>query len=411
MEKGQNRILYLECRSGISGDMTVAALLDLGADEQYIREQLQKLPVKGYEIQVSRTVKCGISACKFDVILEKETDTGLKHHHEHTEQRYVHTHEHRSYRQIAKMIQESQMDAQVKELSQRIFAILAEAESTVHGVEMEQVHFHEVGAVDSIVDTVAVAAAVCSLKIKETVVSPLTEGQGTVWCQHGRIPVPVPAVLELVKCHGLKMHISETSGEMITPTGAAIAAALRTRESLPEEFQIEKTGYGAGTKDFSHANVLRAMILSVSMEENLWVLETNVDDFSGEQMGYLMETLFEAGLRDVWYEPIYMKKNRPAYILRALCTPDLIETAEDLIFRESTSIGIRRYPVYRSIMSREIRNVQTEHGEVQVKICHWKNQKSVYPEYTSIRELCKKEHCSYREAYDYIRKAGERSIV
>lgn len=295
------RILYLDGVSGISGDMTVGALLALGADQNYVQEQLAALGLDEFTTEIEKVKKGGLSAFHFHVLLKEE-----EHGH----------HEHRTHGEIQKLLADSRLDEPVKALAQKIFCILAKAEGKVHGVSMEEVHFHEVGAVDSIVDTVAAAAAFVSLRIDETVVGTLREGCGTTWCQHGEIPVPVPAVAELVKKHGLRIELTKTKGEMITPTGAALAAAFSDREELPGVYRILEDGYGAGTKEFPHPNVLRAMLLETDEDEDgrLLVLETNVDDCSGEQLGFLQEQLFKLGVMDVWMRPIYMKKNRPAYL-------------------------------------------------------------------------------------------------
>ncbi|NCC45062.1 MAG: nickel pincer cofactor biosynthesis protein LarC, partial [Clostridia bacterium] len=278
-----NKILYLEGSSGISGDMTVSALLDLGASRQYLEEQLGKLPIHDYRLVIGRTEKCGIDACAFYVELDESKPQPL-----------------RDYRQIRDMIAQSGMDEKAKVLSLQIFQALAKAEAKVHGTTMENVHFHEVGAVDSIVDIVSAAVCLVDLGIEQTVVGTLMEGTGTTWCQHGRIPVPVPATAELIAEYGLDMKITDVAGEMITPTGAAIAAVIRNRQ-MPERFRIEKIGIGSGEKDFKHANILRAMILVEDHENLVQVLETNVDDCTGEQLGYIQEVLLEAGALDAVY--------------------------------------------------------------------------------------------------------------
>jgi len=285
-----NRILYLEGSSGISGDMTVSALLDLGASRTFMENEIKKLPLEGYRLLVGRTVKNGIDACAFYVELDENSPQPL-----------------RDYRQIREMLCQSSLEEQVRETALRIFTVLAQAEAKVHGTTMEKVHFHEVGAVDSIIDIVGAAACFVNLGISQVAVGTLMEGTGTIWCQHGRIPVPVPATAELVSTYGLSVQFTQVKGEMITPTGAAIAAAMRNRE-LPEKFTIEKIGTGSGEKDFPHANILRAMILQETEESSVMVLETNVDDCTGEQLGYLQEILLEAGALDAVFRPILMKK-------------------------------------------------------------------------------------------------------
>lgn len=255
----KDKILYLECYSGISGDMTVGALLDLGASEKKLREELAKLPVEGYYIEITRKKVNGLEGCDFHVILEDRQEEQSGHsreHHSHGE----HHHEHSHYGQIREMLQNSKLDPEVKKLSCQIFQIVAQAEGRVHGVEEDEVAFHEVGAVDSIVDIVAAAVCVADLQISRAVVSALWDGCGTILCQHGRIPVPVPAVTEILAASGLPFHPTQTIGEMVTPTGAAIAAALHDGK-LPGEMIIKNCGIGTGKRQFEHPNILRAMLV------------------------------------------------------------------------------------------------------------------------------------------------------
>ena len=268
------KILYLECYSGISGDMTVAALLDLGVDEGFLRKALDSLNLEGYGIKIGRTSKCGIDACDFDVILDSEhhhdhshdhhhEDHGHshKHHHSHDHSHVHNHHEHRNIEDIFKIIDESGISSRAKTISKKIFNIVAIAESKAHGLPVEEVHFHEVGAVDSIVDIVAAAVCLDELDIEEVVVSDLYEGKGHVRCQHGIIPVPVPAVVNIAMENSLSLRITDAKGEMVTPTGAAIVAAIRTKDHLPESYTISNIGIGAGKKDFEKANILRAYII------------------------------------------------------------------------------------------------------------------------------------------------------
>lgn len=387
-----DKILYLECNSGISGDMMVGAMIDLGVDIELLRSELAKLKVGGYQITAGRTKKCGIDSCAFRVEVEE-------------------THHHRTFCDIQKIIQESPLKETVKMLANRIFYILAKAEAKVHNTEVEKVHFHEVGAVDSIVDIVGTAICIDQLGITEVAISSMTEGQGTVWCQHGEIPVPVPAVAELVAEHGLPLKQTGIEGEMITPTGAAIAAALRNCDLNETEFIIHQIGIGAGTKDFPRANVLRAMLVDRSVApDDVWVLESNVDDCSGEQLGFLQEQLMKAGVRDVLVRTAYMKKNRPGYQLQVICDQELIERAEELIFAESTSIGIRRYQAGRTVLERRIERVSTPWGEAEVKICGYGGKTFYYPEYESIRRLAGRAGESYRKLYQTIKEEAEREF-
>ena len=431
-----SRKLYLECYSGISGDMTVAALTDLGVEEAYLRQELAKLHLDGYEIKISRTKKNQITAADFDVILKEDGEMhGHSHDHSHPGEghEHSHSHSHNSYKEISELISQSELNSRVKEMSLKIFHVIAEAEAKVHGMPVDQVHFHEVGAVVSIVDITAAAICLDKLGFDSILTSELWEGKGTTWCQHGRIPVPAPAVLEMMADHRIPVKFTPVEGEMITPTGAGIAAALTAERKLPERFVVEKVGVGAGKKDFPHANILRAMILNTDTDavsekkekaagstENrkngadnavktnqgiaagslntVTVLETNVDDCSGEQLGYAMECLLREGALDTSCIPVYMKKNRPAYMLQVICRPEDEEKMETVIFRETTSIGLRKYREERSILPREIITVTLPNGqEVRVKKCSHHGQEFFYPEYEDMKAACRTADRSFPE--------------
>ncbi len=395
--------LYLECYSGISGDMTVAALLDLGATEENLRKTLAQLPLTGYEVRIGRTQKSGLDACDFDVILEGDAHAeelgGHSHVHSHEHGTYIHTHEHRTWRDIEQMLDKADLKPRVLELSKQMFQIIADAEGKVHGRPAEAVHFHEVGAVDSIVDIVCAAACMEELGIDRVVVSDIWEGQGHVHCQHGILPVPVPAVLQIAAGHGLTLRQTEQQGEMVTPTGAA-----RSEGRKPERFTVKKIGLGAGKKVFPRANVLRAMLIEEAKEpeEKLWMLESNIDDCSGEVLGYTVERIMEAGARDAFFTPIYMKKNRPAYQLSVLCEEEQIQEMNAILFRETTTIGVRRYAVERDVLERRMEEVVTPFGAAEVKVCFWGNDKMRYPEYESVKRLAKEQGIAYREMYRIV---------
>lgn len=409
--------LYLECYSGISGDMMVASLLDLGADEKVLKKGLNSLLVDGFQIKISRVSKSGLDACDFHVILDEKYENhdhdmdylhgDHTHTHEHKHDHiHSHHHEHRSLSDIITIIEKSDIAKNAKDIAIKIFNILGAAEAKAHGVDIDEVHFHEVGAVDSIVDIIAVAICLDNLGIEEVIVPVLYEGTGFVRCQHGMIPVPVPAVSNIVTEHKIKLHITNNQGEFVTPTGAAIVAAIKTDDKLPSEFSIEKIGIGAGKRNYERPSILRAMIIKEENKERdfIYKLESNVDDCTGESLGYVMESLFNAGARDVHYTPVFMKKNRPAYQLNVICKEEDIDKLEEIIFKETTTIGIRKIKMERSILKREIKTVNTSLGEVQVKICDLSSYKRVYPEYDSIIEICKKYDMSYQDVYNTIIK-------
>ena len=264
-----------------------------------------------------------------------------------------------------------------------------------------EVHFHEVGAVDSIVDIVSAAVLIDDLGIEECVVTGLSEGTGTVHCQHGELPVPVPAVVNIAQASGIPLRVTDARGEMITPTGIAIAAALRTREKLPQEYTIEKIGIGLGKRDFGRPNILRAMLLNeAASPEKIYVLECNIDDSTGEMLGFAMEELFASGAKDVIYLPCFMKKNRPAVLLKVIAAENDLPEIEKTIFRCTTTIGLRKYPVERVCMERKSIKVKTSVGEIDVKRCSFDEIVRYYPEFESVKQAAKKSVCAIQEIYE-----------
>lgn len=425
-----SKTLYLECYSGISGDMTVAALLDLGADREVLKESLKSLPVGGFRTEITRVKKSGLDACDFSVILEQDNhdhdmeylhgseksytghhehshEVNHEHHHGHTHS-HEHPHEYRGMKEITEIIQKSEMTVRAKKMAMRVFDILAQAESKAHGVPVEEVHFHEVGAVDSIVDIAAIAICMDNLDISNVIVPVLYEGTGFIRCQHGQIPVPVPAVTHIAETHKLKLKITDIQGELVTPTGAAVVAAFRTSDRLPEDFTMLKTGIGAGKRQYRCPGILRAMLIrettDLQIKDIIWKLETDMDDCGGEIMGHVMNLLMANGAREVHYTPIYTKKNRPAYTLTVICKESEREKLENLIFSETTTIGIRRVEMERTILQREIQKKDTPVGTAIVKACTLPDGNiRYYPEYENVAELAERNQLSFRETYDRIR--------
>ena len=413
-----SKTLYLECYSGISGDMTVAALLDLGADREVLKESLKSLPVGGFRTEITRVKKSGLDSCDFSVILEQDnhdhdmeylhgSEKSYTGHHEYTHS-HEHPHEHRGMKEITEIIQKSEMTVRAKKMAMRVFDILAQAESKAHGVPVEEVHFHEVGAVDSIVDIAAIAICMDNLDISNVIVPVLYEGTGFIRCQHGQIPVPVPAVTHIAETHKLKLKITDIQGELVTPTGAAVVAAFRTSDRLPEDFTILKTGIGAGKRQYRCPGILRAMLIrettDLQIKDIIWKLETDMDDCGGEMMGHVMNLLMANGAREVHYTPIYTKKNRPAYTLTVICKESEREKLENLIFSETTTIGIRRVEMERTILQREIQKKDTPVGTAIVKACTLPDGNiRYYPEYENVAELAERNQLSFRETYDRIR--------
>ncbi len=420
------RTLYLECNTGISGDMTAAALLDLGGDRAELERVLSALPVSGFRTEISRVSRGGIDCCDFSVILDAEHENhdhdmeylyghrNHEHHeHSHTHEEHAHhhshdthSHEHRNLADVVNIISSTEMTKGAETLAIRIFTILAEAEAKAHGTTVDQVHFHEVGAVDSIVDVIAAAVLFDSLRIDEVVIPSVSEGTGTVRCRHGILPVPVPAVLNIVQSCALTLNIQQDrAGELVTPTGAAFAGAVKTADALPKRFRILKTGLGAGKRAYEVPSILRAMLIEDveddgddEPEDRIVKLEANIDDCTGEQMGYAMQKLFEAGARDVSFLPCYMKKNRPGYILNVICMPSDAETMENIIFRCTTTIGIRRLILERTVLPRVMRTVSTKFGPAKIKEITVGNEKKYYPEYRDVVTIAEKADLTFDEA-------------
>lgn len=430
--------LYLECEAGISGDMAVAALLDLGADEGVLENVLASLPLEGYTIEISRVMKNGLDCCDFNVKLgepnydhdmeylhgEKPYVHDCEHNHEHHHDKdnnnyhieHVHTHRHLS--EIYRIIDAGNMTEASRNLSKKIFKIIAEAEGKAHGKPSDKVGFHEVGAVDSIIDVISFAVCYDNLGIEKTYITKLSEGFGTVRCQHGIIPVPVPAVLNIIKENEIRLNITNYRGEFVTPTGAAIAAAIVTDCELPGGMKIRGIGLGAGKRTYDKPSILRAMIIeedncfeenSALQQEfsgnNVFKLEANIDDSTGEALAYTMERLMGNGARDVYFIPCFMKKNRPGVILSVICDGDRTSELEKIIFTETTTIGIRKIPFERTALDRRFDKVETMYGESVVKICTFDDKIFVYPEFDSVAELSKKNGIPISEMFDIVKNA------
>ena len=310
-------------------------------------------------------------------------------------------------KEILEILSQADMTERARATAVRIFDILADAEAAAHGVDRSEVHFHEVGAVDSIVDIVTAAVCLDDLDVTEVIVPCLCEGSGMVRCQHGLIPIPVPAVVNIARAHALTLKPADVQGELVTPTGAAIAAAVRTSDRLPERFVIEKVGLGAGKRQYERPSILRAMLIADASagSDEICKLESNIDDCTGEALGYVMERLFEAGARDVHYTPVFMKKNRPAWQLNVICDPKDRERMEEIIFAETTTIGIRRVNMRRTVLDREKVRVGTALGEAEVKVCRFSGKEKCYPEYDSVKALAQKSGRSFQEVYEMVRQA------
>ena len=540
------KTLYLETSSGISGDMFVAAMIDLGADPEALERALNSIPADGFMVEISSVKKSGIACCDFNVILDaahenhdhdmaylygpapvssaapqeeehhchgcedeeahhchchedeeaphchchedeeahhchchedeeahhchchedeeahhchchEDEEAHLCHCHEDEEAHHCHCHEdeeahhchchedeeahhchcheeeeahhchghggeephhHHHGRHLAEImdiIDATDMTDSAKALAGKMFHIVAEAESLAHHMPLEEVHFHEVGAIDSIVDIIAAAVTFDSLGITDVIIPCLTEGRGTVRCQHGVLPVPVPATMNIIEAYDMPLTIMEAKGEYVTPTGAAIAAAICTTHQLPKAFRIVATGLGAGKRAYTErTNILRAYLIEGNaMEEGkdeIVKLETDIDDSTGEALGYTIDRLMQAGALDVHYSPVYMKKNRPAWELTVICKKSRMEELEDIIFKETTTIGIREFPsVMRSILRRNQKQVETPFGIAEVKEVALPGERRFYPEYESVKAIAEKNHLPFAEVYHLVKALAEQN--
>ncbi len=372
------KIAYFDCFSGISGDMTLGVLVDLGLKIDVLKDELSKLNLNGYKISFNKIQKHGISATKVDIELNDHD-----HHHG------------RHLGDIIKLISESQLDEDVKSTAKRIFNRLGEAEAKVHNVDIEKIHFHEVGAVDSILDIVGSAIGIKALGIEKIYSSPLPLGQGFAKSSHGVIPIPAPATVELLR--GIPAKPSEVYAELVTPTGAAIISTLAERFGPMPDMVIENIGYGAGTKELvEQPNLLRVIVgtsKDIYENDNVNVIETNIDDMSPQIYDLLMEKLFAIGALDVFLTPIIMKKNRPAIKLTVLVENSKLQDACACIISETTTMGVRIYEVNRKKLNREMREIETKYGKVSVKLGKIGDDIiKIIPEYDDCKQLAQKNN-------------------
>lgn len=375
------KALYFDCSSGISGNMTLGALTEIIGNKEYLVNELKKLNVEGYKIEISKKIKNGITGTYVDVILE-------------------HDHEHRNLNDVNKIIDESNLSYEVKDLAKKIFLRVAKAESKVHDKPLEEVHFHEVGAIDSIVDIVGTAILINKIKPDKIISSIVNDGYGFIKCAHGKMAVPVPATSEIFTEAKVKFRQIDIDTELVTPTGAAIIAELSSEFKVMPEMKVEKIGWGAGYKDLEIPNVLKVLYGEIEEKDNsICVMETNIDDCSGEILGYTSEKLFEEGALDVFFTPIFMKKNRPAYRLTVACKKEDMEKLQKIIFRETTTIGIRYRFEERKVLKRKEETIDTKYGKLKVKKVLNNEEEYIYPEYESMKELAKNNNVSLKELY------------
>jgi uncharacterized protein (TIGR00299 family) protein len=413
--------LYLDIFSGISGDMFIAALLDLGVEAKVLERELKRLQLDGYHLHVARKQKSGIEGVKFDVHLEAECAGDHEHEHEHghphAHGEHSHTHaEHRNFTQIQQLIAASTLSDWVKEKAVAVFRRVAIAEGKIHGLPPEKVHFHEVGAVDSIVDIVGACIGLELLGKPRVLAGPVVEGTGFVRCAHGRMPLPAPATLEIFSARGVTVAQCEEPHELVTPTGAALLAEFAESFAPMRGLISRKIGYGLGTRDNrTRPNVVRAVLADPaadSVGEHDWetdtiaVLETNLDDVSGEVLGHFVETTLAAGALDVFHTPIQMKKNRPGVLLTVLCRAEDADRFTVRLLRHTSAFGVRRSFTERRKLRREFVTVKTEFGDIPVKLGKLDGETvQAAPEFEPCRAKAVQAGVPVQEVYDAARRA------
>ncbi len=455
------KTLYLDLFSGIAGDMFIAALLDLGVDARKLEQELKKLRLDGYHLHISRQQKASIAGIKFDVHLAHDHDHDHGHephahetacgiqlpgHGHHHAQEHGHGHSHeaghhhddqRNFTQIKQLIARSKLSAWVKRKSIAVFQRIAEAEGRIHGLPPAEVHFHEVGAVDSIVDIVGAAIALEMLGKPRVFASPVIEGTGWVRCAHGQLPVPAPATLAILGARGIGLTQCEEPHELVTPTGAAILAEFVESFGPMDNLVAAKIGFGLGTRDnLTRPNVLRAVLgtgdrrrvakgakpASVGSlspanlhsspldweTDRIAVLETNLDDCSGEILGAFLENALTAGALDVFHTPVQMKKNRPGVLLTVLCAEAHADRFSELILRETTAFGVRKTIAERRKLRREFADVKTPFGKVTLKIGRLDGKVvQAAPEYEAARQVAARAKVSVKTVYEAARQAAK----
>ena len=407
------RILYYDCFSGISGDMNLGALIDLGVPFEYIKEELNKLNISNeFEIKAEKQIKNGIEGTKFDVILKKDKSkfkrvsqsSSLSTLHNHSE------HVHRNLKDIEIIVKDSLLSEKIKDRALKMFVKIAEAEAKVHGTTVDKIHFHEVGAIDSIVDIIGAAIAIEYLNVDRILASSIQVGGGFVKCAHGVFPVPVPAVTEILRDIPIKMGAVDF--ETTTPTGAVILSSNVDEFTNKLDFSIEKIAYGLGTKDFGEIpNVLRIYLGETKEQvkgKKQHILETNIDDMNPELYEYLEELLLSKGALDVFKTPIIMKKGRPAIKLSVLVREDREKEVVEVLFKETTTIGMRKYEISKIFMEREFEKVTTKYGDITIKKAFYKGEFIKYKaEYEECKLAAKNHNVRITDVYEEVRKKFE----
>ncbi|MFQ6862025.1 MAG: nickel pincer cofactor biosynthesis protein LarC [Beduini sp.] len=400
------KALYFDCTSGISGNMTLGALVEILGDHTYLLNELKKLHVDGYHIHISKSVKNGITGTYVDVHLENidhhhhHEGHSHEHSHDHEEHDHSHQHVHRNLFDVNKIIDDSEIAPSAKALAKRIFLRVAKAESKVHNETLENVHFHEVGAIDSIVDIIGTAVLIDKISPDIIYSSVVNDGYGFIECAHGTIPVPVPATSEIFAASNVIARQIDIDTELVTPTGAAIIAELASSYGTMPAMNVEKIGWGSGTKDLKIPNVLKVVYGEIKKEDDdIIVIETNIDDCNGEILAYTLEQLFKNKALDAFFTPIYMKKNRPAYRLTVVCKEEELQAMQDIIFKQTTTIGMRYRREQRAVLERQIKEADTPYGKVRIKEVSHQGNTYLYPEYEDLKRIADDKGIAIKELY------------
>lgn len=387
------KVLYFDCFNGISGDMILGALFDLGLDREAWLRELNKIEISGYRVEIEKKRKGPLMGTDVNIIVEDRVT-------------------HRHAKEILDMVSNSSLDDEIKEKSLKILTRIAQAESSIHNEPLEEVHLHELGGIDTIVDVVGSIIGLKLLGIERVYSSPLPLGEGFVETAHGRLPIPAPATAELLK--GVPVYSNGMKGELVTPTGAGIISTLSYSFGPIPPITIEKIGYGAGKKDFAIPNMLRAIMGELYQEKQRdtnTIIDVNIDDMNPQIYGYLMDKLFEIGALDVFFTPIYMKKSRPAVKLTVISPNHLVDKIIDVIFKETTSIGIRTYQVEKIMLPREIIELDTPWGTARVKVSYINGTPKIMPEYDDCKAIAEKTGIPIQEVMKEILKLAFKRIV
>jgi uncharacterized protein (TIGR00299 family) protein len=382
------KIAYFDCFSGASGDMILGALIDAGLSPRLLREELNKLRIPTVQIKVRKVIKSGLSATR--VITEGKNEKKS----------------HRHLKELLRIVDRSNLEAEVKERSREVFQRIASVEAGIHRRPVDEIHFHEIGGLDSIVDIVGAVWGLRKMGVEEVHVSKVNVGSGSVKCEHGILPVPAPATLALMK--GKPIYSSGVDRELLTPTGAAILTTLGSRFGALPTLQVEAIGYGAGRDDLPHPNLLRLILGTKTMpsgKEKVMIVETNIDDMNPQFYDYIMERLLAMGVQEVFLTPVLMKKNRPATLITVICSVEKMPSVAEFLLRETTTLGLRWREEEREKALREILTLRTKHGKIRFKLARWEGKPiNLAPEYDDCKRLALSGRVPLKEVFEEAKR-------